>query len=214
MIFSNGKNVPALVEVAYLFAKKAHEGQFRKYARHGEAPLPYITHPVAVMQSYEQSLTKLEKQEFGIEEYCAAALLHDVVEDTPVTLTEIEIQFGSAVASAVFSLSKPEKRSGVNRKERNRDYLHKLLVASDHVKIIKLCDIEHNIFRISDFDDSFIPKYLRECHEIVDTIRVNSNNGNESLMNKVDSVMNNIRTEKKRFDNKHISWKEPKNAKR
>src|SRR5438552_3472902 len=82
----------ALVERAFAFSEHAHQGQFRKS---GE---PYITHPLAVASILSQ--WRLDAQ--GL----AAALLHDVMEDTNVTKTEIESSFGKPVADMVDGVSK------------------------------------------------------------------------------------------------------------
>ena len=84
------------LKVAYDFAEKAHEGQYRKS---GE---PYIYHPVAVAEillSLEMDVTTL-----------VAALLHDVVEDTGVTLEEIKEKFGETVALLVDGVTKLKKQ--------------------------------------------------------------------------------------------------------
>src|SRR5580704_9486739 len=74
----------ALIVAAARLALSAHEGQFR---RSGE---PYITHPIAVATIVA---------ELGLDApTVAAALLHDAVEDTGVTLETVEEQFGSVVA--------------------------------------------------------------------------------------------------------------------
>ncbi|HEX5674115.1 MAG TPA: HD domain-containing protein, partial [Azonexus sp.] len=72
------------IEQAYEFSRSAHEGQFRKS---GE---PYISHPLAVAGI-------LAGWHLDAQTLCAA-LLHDVVEDTPATASEIEARFGKAVA--------------------------------------------------------------------------------------------------------------------
>src|SRR6516164_562706 len=82
----------ALVERAFQFSDSAHRGQFRKS---GE---PYITHPLAVASILSQ--WRLDAQ--GL----AAALLHDVMEDTAITKTEIETSFGKPVADMVDGVSK------------------------------------------------------------------------------------------------------------
>src|SRR5699024_2212998 len=80
------------IERAYEFAKKAHEGQFRKS---GE---PYIVHPVQVAYI----LTDLEMDA----ETIIGGLLHDVVEDTDITLEEIEEAFSEEVAMLVDGVTK------------------------------------------------------------------------------------------------------------
>jgi guanosine-3',5'-bis(diphosphate) 3'-pyrophosphohydrolase len=84
------------LKAAYEFAAKAHEGQTRKS---GE---PYIHHPVEVaiiLAELKMDLTTL-----------IAALLHDVVEDTSVTLEEVEEKFGPAVGKLVDGVTKLRKR--------------------------------------------------------------------------------------------------------
>ena len=76
-----------LVKKADAFAAKAHEGQTDK------AGLPYITHPRAVAAMIEDETAKV------------AALLHDTVEDTDVTLEEIRAEFGDEIAAAVDLLT-------------------------------------------------------------------------------------------------------------
>src|ERR1043165_8954252 len=77
---------------AYEVAEAAHEGQMR---RSGE---PYITHPLAVATIVAH---------FGLDETTiVAALLHDAVEDTPLTLDDITEQFGSEVAALVDGVTK------------------------------------------------------------------------------------------------------------
>src|SRR3989344_4144763 len=86
---------------AYEFAKAAHEGQVRKT---GE---PYITHPVFVAE-IARSLGGAD------EETIIACLLHDVVEDTKVTIGEIRDHFGRTVATLVEGVTKKEGESKVD----------------------------------------------------------------------------------------------------
>jgi len=89
----------ALVERAFEFSESAHRGQFRKS---GE---PYITHPLAVASILSQ--WRLDAQ--GL----AAALLHDVMEDTAITKSEIETSFGKLVADMVDGLSKLDQINSI-----------------------------------------------------------------------------------------------------
>lgn len=81
-----------LTSKAIAFAAKAHAGQMDKC---GE---PYILHPLRVFD--------IVKKRGGSDAACAAALLHDVVEDTPVTMHEIKSIFGSEVARIVASVTR------------------------------------------------------------------------------------------------------------
>jgi (p)ppGpp synthase/HD superfamily hydrolase len=85
-----------LLRAAYEKASAAHEGQ----VRNGSGGLPYIEHPLAVA-------ARLERHGYG-EEVLAAALLHDVVEDSETTVEELRGEFGDRVAELVSALSDDE----------------------------------------------------------------------------------------------------------
>ena len=124
----------ALVERAFEYSESAHRGQFRKS---GE---PYITHPLAVASILSQ--WRLDAQ--GL----AAALLHDVMEDTSVTKTEIENRFGRPVAEMVDGVSKLDQISFDTREEQQAENFRKMLLAMARdvrVILIKLADRLHNM---------------------------------------------------------------------
>lgn len=85
-----------LILTAYERARAAHAGQIRN----ASGGMPYIEHPVAVA-------TRLADHGFG-EEVLAAALLHDVIEDTEIGAEELREEFGPAVAGLVLALSDDE----------------------------------------------------------------------------------------------------------
>ena len=80
----HSKSEPELVEKAYTFAQKAHEGQYRQS---GE---PYIIHPVEV----GLILAKMKMDPITV----SAGLLHDVLEDTHITKKDLEREFGEEIA--------------------------------------------------------------------------------------------------------------------
>ena len=124
----------ALVERAFEFSESAHRGQFRKS---GE---PYITHPLAVASILSQ--WRLDAQ--GL----AAALLHDVMEDTTVTKVEIESSFGRPVAEMVDGVSKLDQIEFTTREEAQAENFRKMLLAMAkdvRVILIKLADRLHNM---------------------------------------------------------------------
>jgi GTP diphosphokinase / guanosine-3',5'-bis(diphosphate) 3'-diphosphatase len=85
------------------FAAKAHHGQFRKGTK-----LPYIIHVMNAMRTvYEMTED---------ESLMAAALLHDVVEDTEISLEELEKQFGSRVASGLYFYTLQTEKQQQSRK--------------------------------------------------------------------------------------------------
>ena len=119
---------------AYEFAAKAHANQFRSS---GE---PYITHPLAV------SFILLE---LGMDtDTICAAMLHDVVEDTDVTLEEVKKRYGQDVAMLVDGVTKLGKIPLFTKEEQQAENVRKILLAMSQdirVIIIKLCDRLHNM---------------------------------------------------------------------
>ena len=123
-----------LVERAFEFSESAHRGQFRKS---GE---PYITHPLAVASI----LSQWRIDAHGL----AAALLHDVMEDTSVTKTEIESTFGKPVAEMVDGVSKLDQIEFSTKEEVQAESFRKMLLAMARdvrVILIKLADRLHNM---------------------------------------------------------------------
>lgn len=122
------------VRRAYEFGAKAHSGQTRKS---GE---PYISHPVAVasiladLQLDAQSIT--------------AAILHDVVEDTPTAIEHIELEFGEEVAALVDGVSKLDQIQFKSKAEAQAESLRKMMLAMARdvrVILLKLADRLHNM---------------------------------------------------------------------
>ena len=121
---------PALYDAIQL-AARAHHHQVRKGTE-----IPYIVHPLAVAGL----LIRVSTPEPAV----IAALLHDVVEDTPVTIQEILSRFGREVADLVTALSEPDKKAPwEDRKAHTIDYLEKK--ATDDVLLVALADKLDNI---------------------------------------------------------------------
>ena len=127
------------IEAAYELAKKAHEGQVRSSGDQ------YISHPIAVAVI----LVGLGMDSDTI----IGGLLHDVVEDTSVTLEDIEKQFGADVAELVDGVTKLANIPYSSRAEQQAENVRKMLLAMAkdvRVVIIKLADRLHNM-RTLDF---------------------------------------------------------------
>lgn len=126
------------IKKAYDYGEKAHEGQKRKS---GER---YYSHPTAVACI----LVNLGMDTESIQ----AALLHDVVEDTPITLDELKNDFGEDIATLVSAVTKLGKIPYVTREEAQAENIRKMLIAmADDIRviIIKLADRLHNMRTLS-----------------------------------------------------------------
>lgn len=122
------------VQEAYDFAFQAHDGQRR---RSGE---PYITHPVAVADLLAD--LRLDAQTL------IAAILHDVIEDTPTAKDEIKERFGAEVAELVDGVSKLDQIQFRSRAEAQAESFRKMLLAmvrDIRVIMVKLADRTHNM---------------------------------------------------------------------
>jgi GTP pyrophosphokinase len=123
-----------LVRSAYEFAEEAHRGQKRLSGD------PYITHPLEVARI----LTTIQADPATL----AAALLHDTVEDTSVTLLDLRRKFGPTVATLVHGMTKLGRLDFTSRQEEQARNLRKMLLAMSEdvrVLIIKLADRLHNL---------------------------------------------------------------------
>src|ERR1700674_2955362 len=129
----------ALLNRAYVYAMKAHGSQKRASGD------PYFSHPLEVAAI----LTDLKLDDATI----AAALLHDTIEDTPVTRAEIDQLFGPDIGRLVDGLTKLKKLDLVSKQAAQAENLRKLLLAiADDVRVllVKLADRLHNM-RTLDF---------------------------------------------------------------
>ena len=148
-----------LVEHARIFATAAHAavGQTRKYT--GE---PYVVHPIEV--------ASIVKNAGGTEAMVAAALLHDVLEDTGVTFDLLVDQFGSEVAELVLWLtdvSKPEDGNRSTRKALDRQ--HSAAAPAD-AQTVKVADLISNTRSIVAHDPGFAKTYLEEKRLLLDVL--------------------------------------------
>ena len=142
------------IERAYDLAARAHAEQKRAT---GE---PYIIHPVAAAMITVQ---------LGMDtDTVVAALLHDVVEDTTVTLDEIKKEFGPDVATMVDGVTKLSKIKFVSKEEAQAENVRKMMIAMAkdvRVIIVKLADRLHNMRTI---DAKPVKKQRRTAHETME----------------------------------------------
>ena len=151
-------NLPRILS-AVAFAAKAHGEQKRKYT--GE---PYITHPLAVAAMVADVTAN--------EDVIVAAILHDVVEDTAITVPEIAAQFGWPVANLVDELTdKHPPAPGTNRAERKAKEHARLRSVSRGAKLIKLMDLRHNRSDIEKCDPPFAVVYVKETDALANDLQ-------------------------------------------
>jgi guanosine-3',5'-bis(diphosphate) 3'-pyrophosphohydrolase len=140
---------------AYLFSQSAHSGQFRKS---GE---PYISHPLAVASILGK--LRLDTQTL------AAALLHDVMEDTHISKAEISDRFGKPVAELVDGVSKLDKIEFQTHADAQAENFRKMLLAMARdvrVILIKLADRLHNMRTLEAMRPEKRRRIARETMEI------------------------------------------------
>ena len=158
-----------LVLAAAGLAVKAHHGQMRRYNEKG---LPYVIHCFRVAEAVAEW--------GGCENHVAAALLHDVLEDTPMTKETLMAALGAAnedVVSTVVALTNPSKGSSAPRAVRKeQDRMHLINVPA-HVKVIKMFDRIDNLRSLAGADPQFVSLYLEESRLLADVI----GDGDESV---------------------------------
>lgn len=149
-----------MIRKASKFAAKAHAAidQRRKYTRE-----PYIVHPKEVARLVA-SVTD------DVAMICAA-WLHDVVEDTPVSLTDIEIEFGRDIASLVADLTDVSTPADGNRRARKLIDLKHTQAASPRAKTVKLADLIDNSSSIVRQDPGFARIYMAEKKRLLGVLR-------------------------------------------
>ena len=147
------------VERAKVFATAAHAavGQTRKYT--GE---PYVVHPMEV--------ASLVESVGGTEAMVAAALLHDVLEDTGVTVDVLEEQFGSEVADLVLWLTDVSKPNDGNRSTRKALDRQHSAAAPAAAQTVKVADLISNTRSIVAHDPDFAKVYLAEKRLLLDVL--------------------------------------------
>jgi len=143
------------LQKAYIFAARAHQGQIR---RSGE---PYLSHPLEVtniLAEMHLDLTTL-----------IAALLHDVPEDTEVTLAEIRENFGREVATLVEGVTKISRVEDTSPEDTRAETIRKIILAmTDDLRVIfiKLADRWHNLKTLHFLSEDKQKRIARETLDI------------------------------------------------
>jgi guanosine-3',5'-bis(diphosphate) 3'-pyrophosphohydrolase len=151
----NGKGDTRIIREAYEFARTNHAQQLR---RSGEE---FILHPLGVAHI----LADMQMDETTL----AAALLHDVVEDTEISLEDVKIKFGPEVAEIIDGVTKLDRISFANREQQQAENFRKMFVAMARdirVVIIKLADRLDNMKTIGHLSEDKQREKARETLEI------------------------------------------------
>lgn len=147
-----------MIERAINFAADAHFRQTRKYNNE-----PYVNHSIRVMD--------LVKSVIKDENIICAAVLHDVLEDTQVSLARIKQSFNASVADIVLevtNISHPSDGNRATRKAIDRIHLSK---SSYGGASIKLADIIDNCGDLNKHDPKFAQIYLKEKRELLNFLK-------------------------------------------
>ena len=145
----------AQIEQAFRFAGEHHKKQLR------DSGEPYLSHPVAVAQILAEMRMDLASLETG--------LLHDVVEDTSVTVEQVRKVFGADVAAIVNGVTKLTKLDFFSAEERQAESFRKMLLAmTDDIRVIivKLADRLHNMRTLGHLSAERKERIARETLEI------------------------------------------------
>ena len=146
-----------LVHGALAFATSAHRGQDRRYTAE-----PYIVHPLEVW--------RLVRDAGGTDAMQAAALLHDVVEDTDATLDDVARECGTAVAELVEWLTDVAVPADGNRAARAAIDRERLAAAPAEAQTIKLADLIDNAESVARHDPRFARVYMEEKRALLDVL--------------------------------------------
>lgn len=142
------------VAKAARFAEKMHDGSYRKFSG-----LPYFVHPMSVATT----VARVSRNKNML----AAAYLHDVVEDTPVTIWEIMSLFGRDVGLLVSELTDVSRKGDGPRSHRKAIDRWHLSKASCEAKTIKLADMIDNMPDMIENNPKFAEIYMAEKRELL-----------------------------------------------
>lgn len=153
-----------LYQKTILFATKVHGRQ-----KVPGSELPYLLHLSNVCAETLAAMMTENNPNYDINFAMQCALLHDTIEDTPITFEDIEMHFGKKVAIAVLALTKNEK---LPKAERMKASLRRIKVHSDEARIVKMADRITNLQKPpKHWDKEKKRKYWEEAKIILEELR-------------------------------------------
>ena len=162
-----------LLEKAQRWAAKGHLGVYRKFGN-----IPYIVHPEAVVEIVSQVTDD--------NDVLAAAWLHDIVEDTPVTIDDVKIAFNDRIAQFVWEVSKISDGCVCDRNTRVMMNCIHYGNGSKEAKTIKIADAIHNLPTMIRDNKRFAPRYVAEKKVLLQYIK----DGHPLLASIVEMIIN------------------------
>jgi guanosine-3',5'-bis(diphosphate) 3'-pyrophosphohydrolase len=143
------------IRKALELAIHSHDGQIRKFSG-----VEYIWHPVNVAKIVREVKKSKNKEKIII-----AALLHDTVEDTNLTINEINSKFGEMVSNIVSELTSDLEK--INEIGKSEYLLEKMLKMTSYALVIKLADRLHNCSDLASGSQKFRDRYVTETRFIL-----------------------------------------------
>jgi ppGpp synthetase/RelA/SpoT-type nucleotidyltranferase len=155
---------PERLDDSFDLAYKAHDGQKRDAREGGAVALPYIIHPIGVAKSVAEFYSTVEVPD-SIEDIISAALLHDVLEDSPVTKYELLEVTSARVVEIVSALTKPQLPNSMSRETRNLEFQRRIIRGGATCCFIKVCDAMNNLSQLRSMPDSLLEKTIAKAHQ-------------------------------------------------
>lgn len=156
------------IQLALIFATEAHAGQRRKYTSE-----PYIVHPISVYNIVYSAIGR-DAYEYSDDLLCGC-LLHDVIEDSNISLNAITRSFGINVGEIVSYCTKLPS-AGLPRKERARFNNEFYAKGNYESQSIKVADMIDNLPSIKQYDPEFYKIYRQEKLDLLSRLtKANSN---------------------------------------
>ncbi|MDC1465855.1 HD domain-containing protein [Polaribacter sp.] len=154
------ENIQTIYQKTISFAAQKHGSQKMPTG------LPYVVHLSNV--AMEVFMTHKKEPNFNIELAIQLALLHDVLEDTPLSFKELEDTFGNIVATGVLALT---KNASLDKKYQMQDSLARIVKQGKEVAIVKLCDRITNLQKPPlKWDKEKIKKYHLQAFTIAQAL--------------------------------------------
>jgi len=166
---------------AYWYAARAHHGQ-----TYPGTDLPYLIHPTLVCMETLAALRHEPEHDADLAVQCA--LLHDVIEDTPITIEQLRTEFSESVARGVLALSKDEKLA---KSKQMADSLRRIQQQPPEIWMVKMADRIANLgppphYWTRDKKEHY-REVAREIHQVLHTA---SDYLGQRLLEKIDAYAN------------------------